>query len=63
LPAYIGPRGWFGLRLDRDLIDWHEVQNVVELSYRIAAPKSLIAILDDNRVTRKGKGNRCTAGV
>src|ERR1700689_1769266 len=26
LPAYIGPRGWFGLRLDRGAIDWHEVQ-------------------------------------
>jgi predicted DNA-binding protein (MmcQ/YjbR family) len=41
LPAYIGPRGWFGLRLDRDVIDWGEVQNIVELSYRLAAPKTL----------------------
>jgi predicted DNA-binding protein (MmcQ/YjbR family) len=63
LPAYIGPRGWFGLRLDREAIDWHEVQNVVELSYRIVAPKSLTVILDDNWVKRKGKVNRRTGGV
>jgi len=41
LPAYIGPRGWFGLRLDREAIDWSEVQNLVELSYALAAPKRL----------------------
>jgi phosphoribosylglycinamide formyltransferase-1 len=42
LPAYIGPRGWFGLRLDRGPINWSEVENIVENSYRLAAPKSLI---------------------
>ncbi|MEA3142399.1 MAG: hypothetical protein QOK23_4568 [Gammaproteobacteria bacterium] len=42
LPAYIGPRGWFGLRLDGEAIDWAEVRNLVEISYRLAAPKSLL---------------------
>lgn len=42
LPAYIGPRGWFGLRLDRTSIDWAEVQNLVELSYCLVAPKRLV---------------------
>jgi predicted DNA-binding protein (MmcQ/YjbR family) len=42
LPAYIGPRGWFGLRLDRDRVDWGEVKNIVELSYRLVAPKTLV---------------------
>ena len=46
LPAYIGARGWFGLRLDRGPIDWAEVRNVIELSYRLAAPKSLVRRLD-----------------
>jgi predicted DNA-binding protein (MmcQ/YjbR family) len=41
LPAYIGPRGWFGLRLDRGTINWKEVANLVELSYCLAAPKKL----------------------
>ena len=48
LPAYIGPRGWFGLRLDGGAIDWSEVQNLVELSYRLAAPKSLLKKHDGN---------------
>jgi predicted DNA-binding protein (MmcQ/YjbR family) len=41
LPAYIGPRGWFGLRLDHKAVDWTEVRNLVELSYCLAAPKTL----------------------
>ena len=41
LPAYIGPRGWFGFRLDGEHIDWSEVENVVELSYCLAAPRAL----------------------
>jgi predicted DNA-binding protein (MmcQ/YjbR family) len=41
LPAYIGPRGWFGLRLDGEAVDWSEVRNLVELSYSLVAPKTL----------------------
>jgi predicted DNA-binding protein (MmcQ/YjbR family) len=39
LPAYIGARGWFGLRLDIGEIDWDEVENIIGLSYRLAAPE------------------------
>jgi predicted DNA-binding protein (MmcQ/YjbR family) len=46
LPDYIGPRGWFGLRLDRGRVDWREVANVVERSYRLTAPTTLVAKLD-----------------
>ena len=42
LPAYIGHRGWFGLRLDLGAVDWDEVRNLVELSYDLAAPKKLV---------------------
>lgn len=41
LPAYIGPRGWFGLRLDRGAVNWDEVESIVRLSYCLAAPKTL----------------------
>lgn len=41
LPAYIGPRGWVGLRLDVGSIDWDEVAELVSISYRLVAPKSL----------------------
>jgi predicted DNA-binding protein (MmcQ/YjbR family) len=43
LPAYIGKRGWFGMYLNRGPIDWKEVQNIIEASYRLAAPKTLVA--------------------
>jgi predicted DNA-binding protein (MmcQ/YjbR family) len=46
LPAYIGSKGWFGMRLDRGPIDWHEVGNILQLSYCLAAPKSLARMVD-----------------
>jgi phosphoribosylglycinamide formyltransferase-1 len=42
-PAYIGPRGWVGLRLDVGKIDWVEVADFVIESFRSAAPKRLAA--------------------
>jgi predicted DNA-binding protein (MmcQ/YjbR family) len=45
LPAYIGPRGWLGFRLDRRPVDWREVRELVEHSYRLTAPKSVLARL------------------
>ena len=41
LPAYIGPRGWVALGLDRGAIDWKEVAELVAGSYQITAPKRL----------------------
>src|SRR5262245_10363724 len=46
LPAYIGPRGWFGMRLDRGRVPWAEVAQILERSYRLTAPKGCIAKLD-----------------
>jgi hypothetical protein len=45
LPAYIGPRGWVGLRLDLGDVDWEEVAQHVTASYRLTAPKRLVALL------------------
>ena len=42
-PAYIGPRGWVGLRLDVGKIDWSEVAEFVIDSYHLTAPKALAA--------------------
>ena len=41
IPAYIGPRGWVGLRLDVGKIDWEEVAELIMGSYRLTAPKRL----------------------
>ena len=51
LPAYIGPRGWVALRLDRGEIDWEEVEELVSGSYRSVAPKGLAALAIKRRPT------------
>ncbi|MGB7353999.1 MAG: MmcQ/YjbR family DNA-binding protein [Acidobacteriaceae bacterium] len=40
-PAYIGPRGWVALRLDRGTPDWDEVRDLLMASYLQVAPKKL----------------------
>jgi len=39
LPAYIGPRGWVALRLDKSAIDWDEVAELIKGSYLMIASK------------------------
>jgi predicted DNA-binding protein (MmcQ/YjbR family) len=51
LPAYIGVRGWFGLRLDRGPIDWREIENILQLSYCLAAPKTLARLVEQGQFT------------
>ncbi len=43
LPAYIGPRGWVGFRLDVPSVSWDEVASLVASSFAIVAPKTLAA--------------------
>ena len=50
VPAYVGPSGWLGLsfhvvgRVDR--VDWDEVAELVDASYRLTAPAGLVEELD-----------------
>ena len=46
MPAYVGPRGWVGLRLDRGKIDWEEVEELVSHSYQLVAPERLAPTVD-----------------
>jgi hypothetical protein len=46
VPAYVGHRGWVGVRLDRGL-DWDVVADVVEEAFRVVAPARLVDRLDD----------------
>ncbi len=48
MPAYIGSRGWVGLRLDVGEIDWEEVAEMLTHSYRLVAPKRLAAGVGDS---------------
>jgi predicted DNA-binding protein (MmcQ/YjbR family) len=45
-PPYVGHRGWLGVYLDV-AVDWDEVAVLVEDSYRMIAPRSLVAQLDE----------------
>ena len=45
VPRYVGHRGWIAIYLDGD-VDWDELADLIEESYRMTAPKRLIARLD-----------------
>ena len=42
VPAYVGPRGWVGLRLDRGAPE-REVAGVIDEAYAARAPRALVA--------------------
>ena len=44
VPPYVGHIGWIGLWLDVP-VDWDEAADLVEQSYRMTAPKRLLALL------------------
>jgi hypothetical protein len=45
-PPYVGPGGWIGVWLDGD-VDWDELLGLLTDGYRMAAPKKLLARLED----------------
>lgn len=48
VPAYVGHRGWVGVRLDRGP-DWDVVAEIVEDAYRTVASVRLRRLLDDQQ--------------
>lgn len=46
VPPYFGPSGWLGLDLTAAPVDWQEVTELVETSYRQVALKRMLAALD-----------------
>ena len=47
LPAYLGPAGWLGLDFTSADVDWDEVRELVDASFRLVAPKRMIKALDE----------------
>jgi hypothetical protein len=45
-PAYLGSRGWLAIRLDAGPVDWDEVGELLVDSYRLVAPKRLVAVVE-----------------
>ena len=46
VPPYVGPSGWVGVWLD-GTVDWSELTDLVRDSYRMIAPKKLLALVKD----------------
>ena len=42
---YVGRYGWVSLRVDAAPLNWTEIQDLIEASYRQIAPKRLVAIV------------------
>ena len=45
-PAYVGSRGWIGMRLDLDEVDWETVAVLLTRAYQETAPRKLAAAID-----------------
>ena len=45
VPPYVGQHGWVGTWLDIPM-DWDEIADLIDESYRMTAPKRLVAQLD-----------------
>ena len=45
-PAYLGPFGWLGLDFDAAPVDWAEVGELIDASFRLQAPLRLVRLLD-----------------
>jgi predicted DNA-binding protein (MmcQ/YjbR family) len=45
VPPYVGHHGWIGVWLDDDL-DWEEIADLIADSYRMTAPKRLLALIE-----------------
>lgn len=48
-PAYLGPFGWLGLDLTAADVDWAEVGELMDASFRLVATRTLIRQLDQRQ--------------
>jgi hypothetical protein len=47
VPPYVGPSGWIGVWLE-EKCDWPELADLVRDSYRMIAPKKLLALVKED---------------
>jgi hypothetical protein len=46
VPPYVGPKGWIGIRLDLDEVDWETVAELARRAYQDLAPRKLAALVE-----------------
>lgn len=48
VPKYVGHKGWIGIRME-GAVDWEHVAELIGDSYRMTAPKRLLALVEADR--------------
>jgi predicted DNA-binding protein (MmcQ/YjbR family) len=48
VPAYLGSKGWVGVRLDLDEVDWDTVNELARHAFQLSAPRKLAALIDES---------------
>lgn len=46
VPAYLGAKGWVGIRLDLDEVDWETVTELAQRAFQSTAPRKLAALIE-----------------
>jgi hypothetical protein len=46
MPPYVAHHGYVGVYLDIDDVDWDEIRELITDAYRLAAPKTLVKLVD-----------------
>lgn len=46
VPPYVGPAGWIGVRLDRDLA-WSDIEKMLLAGYKMVAPKRALKKMEE----------------
>jgi predicted DNA-binding protein (MmcQ/YjbR family) len=58
MPAYVGVRGWVGIRLDVHPVRWKQVGELVTDSYRLVAPRRLAAEISGSLAPLSGSASK-----
>ena len=46
VPAYLGAKGWIGIRLDVDDVDWETITDLARRAFQSTAPRKLAALIE-----------------
>ena len=45
VPSYVGPKGWVGVRMDLETVDWITIEELACAAYQSLAPRKLAALV------------------
>ena len=50
VPPYVGAKGWVGVYLDVDPVDWEELRGLLRDAWSMSAPRKLVARYEQDRL-------------